>query len=148
MRLVLLAGLASLLLTSCGGGSPGGGAHEFDFGAPADGSAADRTIEVEATDTLEFGPPQVDVEVGDVVTFVIENTGSIEHEFNLAPEAEQEQIASGDGHMHHGPNHVHLQPGETGELTWRFTESGSVQYACHVDGHYKGGMFGTVRVSG
>ena len=40
-----------------------------------------------------------------------------------------------------------LAPGETKELTWRFSEAGEVLFACHVDGHYDGGMVGTVSVS-
>lgn len=39
---------------------------------------------------------------------------------------------------------VHVLPGETKELTWAFTGPQLPVFACHVVGHWKAGMTGTV----
>jgi uncharacterized cupredoxin-like copper-binding protein len=92
-------GLA-LVLAACGGGDEGAGdGHSsgmhggngsmMDFGAPANPDDADRMIEIDALDALEFDPDSVEVESGDVVTFVVTNVGSDDHEFVLGDEAFQ-----------------------------------------------------------
>lgn len=55
-------------------------------------------------------------------------------------------LESGEMMMHDDPNTLSLEPGETGELTWRFTGSGEVLYGCHQPGHYAGGMVGSIDV--
>ena len=39
-----------------------------------------------------------------------------------------------------------LAPGETKEATITFDDAGTLEYACHVAGHYEGGMIGTLNV--
>jgi uncharacterized cupredoxin-like copper-binding protein len=39
-----------------------------------------------------------------------------------------------------------LAPGETKETTITFDDAGTIEYACHVEGHYDGGMIGTLNV--
>lgn len=119
-------------------------------GEPASASDADRTIDVSASDELSFDPESIEVEAGEVITFSVTNDGNIDHEFVLGDESYQKdhEMAMSEG-MEHGSEDdsaVPLPPGDTAELTWRFTESGEVQFACHVAGHYEGGMFGTVTV--
>lgn len=122
----------------------------FPFGEPAEGSEADRTIAVDANDSLTFGPASFDVEAGESVTFVVTNTGSIPHDFTLGDQAAQEaheaEMAEGGMGGHDDPNVVLLQPGETKELTWSFTEPGTVMIGCHQPGHYAGGMRATIAV--
>ncbi len=55
-------------------------------------------------------------------------------------------MESGDMTMHDEDNVVMLQPGETKELTWNFTESGTFLIGCHQPGHYAGGMKATIDV--
>jgi uncharacterized cupredoxin-like copper-binding protein len=43
---------------------------------------------------------------------------------------------------------VSVPAGESKDLTWRFTEGGTVLYGCHQAGHYSGGMKGQVMVEG
>lgn len=123
--------------------------NSFAFGAPGQASAATRTIEVTARDPYRFEPAAVEVEPGETVTFVVTNEGEQDHEFVLGDVAYQEshgeKMAAGE--MHHEANAVTLEPGATEELTWTFPETGGVLYACHVAGHYDGGMVGAISVS-
>lgn len=159
MRRVAAVWLAVASLAACGGadgtsgghaGHGGGGAAEH-AGGPADGSEADRTIEVEARD-IAFDPTSIEVAAGETVTFVVTNTGEVLHEFTLgdavAQQEHAEEMEGGHaGGAHHGPNSITVEPGETAELTWRFEDAGELEYACHVPGHYEAGMRGTITVS-
>lgn len=123
-------------------------------GGPAGASEATRTIDVTVSNELVFDPDAFEVEAGEVVTFVVTNTGDIEHEFVLGDEAMQQemaaQMASGDDHAHSGEssNAVTVHGGETAELTWRFGEPGTVLVGCHEPGHYEAGMRAVVTVTG
>ena len=120
------------------------------FGTPAQAASADRTIKVHALDELAFHPGKLSVKEGETIRFVVTNDGRTRHEFVIGDEAYQDehQQAMAHGGAHDGElgNAVDLPPGETGELTWTFTTPGEVMYACHVAGHYDGGMVGTVSV--
>ncbi len=164
--LVSVLALGALIVSACGSSDE---SHE-QHGAPAPvtsgeaagevpGSAADpadatREIEIAATDDLRFDPSSVEVEAGEVITFVVHNKGEIEHEFVLgdeafqsAHEAEMEEMAEDSHRMADTDNGFKLGPGETKEITWEFTEGGEVLFGCHEPGHYEGGMVGTVTVS-
>ncbi len=132
------------------------GGHSFSFGSPADDGEADRTIEVTARDDMTFSPDKVSVDKGTTVRFVVDNVGQLQHSFTLGTPTQQreheeemqgmamEQMA---GHMDDDPNGIVVQPGETGSITWRFTEAATVQFACHIPGHYPAGMKGNIDVS-
>jgi len=47
---------------------------------------------------------------------------------------------------HDDPNSVLLEPGQSGELVWRFATGGDLEFACNVPGHYAAGMVGAFRV--
>jgi uncharacterized cupredoxin-like copper-binding protein len=121
------------------------------MGEPADASEATRTIAVEASD-MAFDPETISVEPGEVVTFEVTNTGAAVHEFFLGDSAMQQEHAEemadmGSSDMAHDePYSIRLEPGETKQLTWRFAESGDVEFACHEPGHYEAGMHGQISV--
>jgi uncharacterized cupredoxin-like copper-binding protein len=131
----------------------GDGMDRADSGAmgePAAPSEATRTISVEAFD-MAFDPETISVEPGEVVTFEVTNTGEAVHEFFLGDRAMQQEhadeMADMDGNMAHDePYSIRLEPGETKELTWRFAESGEIEFACHEPGHYQAGMHGRISV--
>jgi uncharacterized cupredoxin-like copper-binding protein len=147
-KALLLGALISVLLwTACGGDD--GHMEGAVPGEAADEADATREVVITMLDELEFDPAGIEVDRGEVVTFVVENAGEIPHEFVLGDEAYQE-THEGDmregGHGGMMSNTLDLESGETGTLTWRFTESGDVLYACHEPGHYEGGMVGNIEV--
>ena len=125
---------------------------EFSWGEPAEAGAADRVIEIRMLDELRFDPETVEVTVGETVTLQVTNAGQITHDFTLGDEEAQaeheaEMAEGGMSDMgHEEPNELSLEPGETGELTWRFTAPASILYGCHVPGHYDAGMVGTLTI--
>ena len=52
----------------------------------------------------------------------------------------------GGGHGGGDEEALTVDPGETGELTHTFEESGSIEIGCHQPGHYNAGMKITVEV--
>ena len=157
--------VAGLVLVSCAqrsgmptaSPSPDGRGMDMDemftFGEPADAEEAGRQIEVDTLDSFRFEPRDVEVEQGETITFVVTNEGEIDHEFVLGDEAFQEhhaaEMAEGEMDMEHmaEPNALVVEPGQTEELTWRFTEGGEVLYGCHEPGHYEAGMVGKITVA-
>jgi uncharacterized cupredoxin-like copper-binding protein len=161
-RLASLTGLL-LILAACSTGtqpsaSPSmpmasdGDAGTFAWGEPAEAGEADRVIEIAMSDQLRFEPASVEVRVGETVTFRVTNAGVIPHDFTLGDEETQdeheaEMVAGGmSGMGHDEPNTASLDPGEDADLTWRFTQAGSIRYGCHLTGHYAAGMFGTITI--
>jgi uncharacterized cupredoxin-like copper-binding protein len=129
-----------------------GGATDVDVGGPADADEAARTVEVTTLDAMTYEPATIDVSAGEVVRFVVTNGGQTIHEFTVGDAAMQQEHADGmadlpDGFPHDLPNSIRLQPGETKELTWRFGDAGTLEYACHEPGHYEAGMRGQLTVS-
>jgi uncharacterized cupredoxin-like copper-binding protein len=120
----------------------------FTFGEPADPTAADRTIEVDANDDNTFAPAEFAVTAGETITFVVTNTGRNAHDFTLGDAATQdehdaemaEMMAAGEMGSHDEANAIVVGPGETKEITWHFTEAGHVLIGCHQPGHYAAGM--------
>lgn len=163
LRARVFAGLftSALLAASgavfAGAGEPGHGheqeaqEHGFTFGQPADAADAVRTVNIEAKD-IEFVPKSVEVARGAVVRFVINNTGKLDHEFVLGDQHEQKEHAEemmkmGSSGMHMHDNAVTVPAGETRDLVWRFPDRPvTLQYACHVPGHYEAGMSGDIEV--
>ena len=124
--------------------------HDFWFGEPADAANADRVIEIEAADDFSFIPSEVSVAVGETVTFRVVNTGKIPHDFTIGDQEMQDdheaEMSGGDMHGGEDPNAMLLQPGETRELTWTFTDSGTILIGCHVPGHYAAGMKASLEI--
>jgi uncharacterized cupredoxin-like copper-binding protein len=137
------------------GGHGHEGGHSFAFGSPASPSEADRTVEVEANDRMKFVPETIAVKEGELVRCVIQKVGQLQHSLTLAKPAEQKKhekemkgmaVDRMASHMDDDPNVIVVQGGETGSLTWRFTEAMAVQFACHIPGHYDAGMKGRMRI--
>lgn len=167
--IVGIVATSTLLLSACGGpeeaASPTGAdqtaadvmePHEhssYSFGRPADEDEADRVVEVDALDQLAFDPPGVDVGVGETITFAVTNTGAAEHEFVIGDDAthaehaaEMEEMGEMTHEMGDEAYAVRLAPGDTKRITWHFPRAGQFEFACHLPGHYEGGMRGSVSV--
>jgi len=128
-----------------------GESESFTFGRPGDPNEADRTIEITQLDAFAFEPSELEVRMGETVTFEVTNEGETPHEFVLGDEMKQQEHESvmqemGGEMMLDEPNAISVEPGETKSLTWTFTEMGTLQYGCHISGHFARGMVGTIDV--
>lgn len=148
----LVAALA-LVLVACSSGT--GVSSTPTSAAPTSSSAASASllptrVEVTLTDNLKIEPAEMSVPVGVPVTFVVTNTGNLDHEFFLGDEAAQaeheQEMQDMDGMRHDEEMGIGVEPGETKELTVTFSEAGSLLAGCHVAGHYAGGMKATVQI--
>ena len=130
-KLLVVLIVTGLLLTACGG-------------------AASTQTEVKVTLT-DFGIQSsvTEFKVGVPYHFVVTNTGAIPHEFMLMPPlmADHMGMAMDMEELdemalaHIGEDE--LQPGATVSFDYTFTEpapSGTLEFACHIPGHYEAGM--------
>ncbi len=119
------------------------------IGRPGNPEAVARNIEIEARD-IAFDVTQLTIKPGTTVRFVIRNTGKLPHEFVLGTASEQAEHAKEmqgmmPGMKHDDPNAVTVEPGQTAELIWQFSEQPQqIEYACHVPGHFEAGMLGKI----
>lgn len=145
----------------------GGHGHSTNaaVGAPGDAAQARRTMRITMTEN-RYSPKSITVMKGETVRFIVTNKGEFVHEFNIGT-AEMHKAHRGEmmammesgaltpdridhskmgGMKHDDPNSVLLEPGQKGEVVWKFGASGEIQFACNVPGHYEDGMHGRVKV--
>lgn len=144
------AALSALVLaTSVAIAGPGHGGSPV--GEPGKATQATRTVEVDMTDNMRFTPAEISVRQGETVRFVVKNSGAVKHELVLGtPEELKEHYAmmlKMPGMEHADDNMVSVAPGKSGEVVWRFTKAGKVDFACLQPGHYDAGMKGLVKVA-
>jgi uncharacterized cupredoxin-like copper-binding protein len=152
LRQIALAPALMLVVAACssGGSTSSPSAPPASPQAADSGSPAAQRIEVRLTDTLKMEPAEMTVKAGQPVTFVVTNTGAIEHEFYLGDEAmqaEQEAMMQSGEMVHDTAEGISLKPGETKELTYTFDAPGQPIAGCHVAGHYAGGMKAAITVT-
>jgi uncharacterized cupredoxin-like copper-binding protein len=125
-------------------------ADEKPFGRATDPAKAGRTIRVDMADTMRFTPSELTVKRGDTVRFVAKNTGKVMHEMVLGTmdelKAHAEMMRKHPGMEHDEPHMLHVAPGKTGDMGWRFTRTGTFYYGCLVPGHFEAGMVGKINV--
>lgn len=127
--------------------------HEFVFGEPGNPVHVDRTVHIEALDSMRFRPARITVRPGETVRFVVTNVGKLHHEFVIGDVAEQEAhekemqaMKPGEAMSDHDPNGIDLPPGSTRTIVWKFAKAGKVEFACHMPGHFRSGMVGVIHV--
>ena len=143
--------LLGILLTSplaqAGGAH---GQHAAQMGHPADATQATRTIELSMDDRMRFSKPEIQIKRGETVRFVLNNEGRLKHEMVLGTDKEIKEhaklMAKFPNMEHEDANSANLAPGAQGEITWKFTRSGTFSYACLLPGHYEAGMHGRIVV--
>ena len=128
--------------------------HHHDgaaIGEAGDPAHVDRTVTVDMSDSMRFAPASIPVRRGETVRFVVRNGGLLKHEMVLGTEHElkehYELMKKFPEMEHSDPQMVTVAPGKTGEIVWRFTRSGKVDFACLQPGHYDAGMKGLVIVA-
>jgi uncharacterized cupredoxin-like copper-binding protein len=120
--------------------------------APRPGGGTERTVVVTMHHS-RFQPALVRVAPGERVRFVLRNTDPIDHEFILGDAGVQARHEQGRQRHHHGdvPGERSVPAGQEAATSYAFpaaADGGTLEFACHLPGHYAYGMHGTVRVSG
>jgi uncharacterized cupredoxin-like copper-binding protein len=121
------------------------------FGMPGDPARATSTVRLDFGDAGCDFAPDVRLRQGEVVLFVVRNSGSRLHELvigtshELAGHAAQSAIHPDADHDE--PYILHIEPGATRDLAWRFTRVGLFRYGCLVRGTAKSAMAGSIAVT-
>lgn len=168
-KYLVVAVAMSMSATAFAAGTHGHG-HGAEIGEPGKASEVSRTISVEMYDNY-YEPEVIEVNPGETVRFVVENKGRLVHEFNIGTAAMHEDhqkemmmmvehgviqggklnhermemdMGNGQSMKHDDPNSLLLEAGQSQELVWKFAESGNIEFACNVPGHYQVGMYGAI----
>ena len=137
-------------------GNHAGGDEHGPGKAPAIGEAGvaanvTRTVEVDMSDAMRFTPAAIQAKQGETIRFVVKNSGQFRHEFVLGTEKDLKahyEVMKKTPHMEHAEdNMLTVAPGQSAEVLWRFTQAGTVDFACLHPGHYDAGMKGRVAVA-
>lgn len=125
-------------------------AEQKPWGVAGQAKAVTRTITLRMTDDMRFTPARIEVRQGETVRLKVRNAGRLLHELVLGTPQElaehAAQMQKHPGMEHDEPHMVHVTPGKTGSLVWRFNRAGEFEFACLIDGHYQAGMKGMIRV--
>lgn len=168
---VALASLPAAADPGGHGNSDGHGNSEQLLGSPAPRGQG-RVIRIEMTDN-RYNTRRIQVRAGETIRFVAVNRGQFLHEFSFAPAevhaAHRPEMAmmmehgmitpervvnlnmtmpGGHSMSHTAPNTVLVEPGKTGEISWRFNRAGTIEVACNIPGHYETGMRADLEVTG
>lgn len=123
---------------------------ESDFGKPGNPTKATRTIAVDMTDAMRFGPSAITVKQGETIRFVVTNKGKVAHEMVLGTLNELkehgEMMRMHPDMVHEDPSSVRVQPGAKEEMVWQFTQPGQFYFGCLIPGHFEAGMVGKLKV--
>lgn len=105
------------------------------------------TVEMEIRHS-RFVVDDLTVRPGTEVRFLVHNRDPIRHELIVGPPEVHDRHQSGTEAAHPPvPGEVTVDPNTTAETTFRFAGTGSMEYACHLPGHYQYGMNGWVRIA-
>ena len=120
-------------------------------GEPGHAQDVTRTFAVTADDTMRFIHEPFHVKAGETVKFVVTNTGALPHEFVINTQEEHVEhgkMMMNNPNMQHAPggNAITLKPGATEELLWKFKNTGQIEAACTLPGHYQAGMHSPITV--
>jgi uncharacterized cupredoxin-like copper-binding protein len=87
------------------------------------------------------------VQAGVTYHFTVENLDPIDHEFLIGDERQQDIHEKGT-EAHHGarPGEISIPALESRSTTFTFERSGTLIYGCHLPGHYRFGMRGTISI--
>lgn len=126
--------------------------HEEGLNVGEPGKVADvsRTIDIDMGDNMRFSPDNIEVQAGETIRFVVTNSGQLTHELVIGDMASLQEHAQMMREMpdmaHEEPNMISLAAGEQGEIVWKFTQAGNIDFACLLPGHLEAGMQGQLQV--
>lgn len=168
VSMVAAASMLAMAQSWASGSHSGGHGHGAMIGQAGDPKQASRTVEIKMGDNF-FEPEAITVKASETVRFKVTNGGQFVHEFNIGTAAmhaahqkemmmmmehgalqpdkidhQRMKMDMGNGKtmQHNDPNSILLEPGKSGEVVWKFSSGGQVEFACNVPGHYDAGMVG------
>lgn len=131
----------TILVAACGEGAQSSSTPNV-----ADGTATgQRTVEV-AMEDMKFVQAALTVQAGETIDFRFTNNGQVAHDAFVGDNAAQMEHETEMAKMGDTRNHAQeegaivLQPGESDELSYTFSEAGTYEVGCHQPGHYAAGM--------
>lgn len=164
-RTTTTAAAIALMLSATSVFADAGHGNGPAFGQPGSAAEIDRVIPI-SMDEMKFDPKNIEVKEGETIKFVITNVGRAVHEFNLGTDEtwdghrdEMHAMMKGgmmnvrridhdkmreSGMMHDDPNSALLEPGESAEVIWTFSDATEMGFACNVPGHREAGMVGGI----
>jgi len=111
-------------------------------GAPAVGTAAvPRVVGLDMSDKLAFMPASIAVAKGETIRFVLSNSGTVTHEFQVG---RADKVAADDVDGTIVVEQDALDEGSTHAVDYTFEGAGPFAFACHEPGHYEAGMKGEI----
>ena len=143
------------------------------IGEKGESSEVDRVIEIKMYDNY-FEPNQINIKKGETIKFLVQNFGSLVHEFNIATKKmhlnhqtemmammeneillgnkidyeKMKEMAKTDHSMAHSHfNSVLLEPNKSGEIIWKFNTDINLEAACNVPGHYESDMIAKININ-
>lgn len=123
----------------------------FIFGHLGDPKKVDTEVRVEMSDRQCRLQTDVRLRQGQTARFVARNGGTKMHELVLGTSHELAQHAlqgANDPHQDHDePYIVHVEPGATEVLVWRFTRVGLYGYGCLIHGMDAARMQGRITIT-
>ena len=115
--------------------------------APASANVHDPRVVHVRIHYSAFEPVAFAFAPGDAVTFVVENTDPIDHEFIIGDEGVQLAHERGTEAYHPPrPGEMTVPAGTTATTTYTFARPGPLIFGCHLPGHYRYGMRGSITV--
>jgi uncharacterized cupredoxin-like copper-binding protein len=155
MRKVLILGAAAVLAAGAAFAHSSGHGGPSNAGEPGDPKKVTRTVKLDASE-YAFSEQALSFKPGETVKFVVSNKGKLKHELTIGDAVEQAAHAAEmskmsdmkhDEDSHEMPaNSIHVGPGETRELVWKFSKAGKLLFACNYPGHSDLGMQGRIVV--
>lgn len=128
-----------------------GDAHQATYGMAGDTKMVTRTIKLSMNDNMRFTPEDLTIKQGETIKFVIANQGKILHEMVIGTikglQEHAEMMRQMPNMQHNDPNMARVMPNKSGEIIWKFTQSGSFNFACLQPGHSEAGMKGKLIVT-
>jgi uncharacterized cupredoxin-like copper-binding protein len=137
--LAILAGMLAIGLAACGGTTAATSTASTGSTTPA--ASGPTTVQVTLVD-FKIESSLTSFKVGATYHFVVTNNGTTTHEFMAGPvsvenASEEERDAAKLFEV------SELDPGKTGTADYTFTKlypAGTMEFSCHVGGHFEAGM--------
>jgi uncharacterized cupredoxin-like copper-binding protein len=158
LRLSTIAFLSFLGTGACGQAAPSTTAREdshygFAAGQPVRANAKASQVDIvfsEVDGRLNITPRQLKFTRGQTVKFSLRNDTNVKHEFVLGSVAENlghaQSMQLSPDFEHHEVNGRVLKSKSSAMFHWRFTRSGTFEFACLVPGHADSEMRGQIVV--